>query len=192
MNSDLHPKVVDKNVDFASKVIPGSKGQLKKRKSRLILEQSIEPLIIVAADQSDLGLQIEAAEAAVTSKKTRFLPKQWMYAWRKNRQNRDKKVKKGLFSKVAKVTRVLQAFKVKKAVQTTIADEPTSVHLRPIQSSTSGLVCHFSKVNYPILLTSKYLGCKWNKTNTISVCFCVSQAIILYPWMMNSDSFSSI
>ena len=152
MNSDLHPKVVDKNVDFASKVIPGSKGQLKKRKSRLILEPSIEPLIIVAADQSDLGLQIEAAEAAVTSKKTRFLPKQWMYAWRKNRQNRDKKVKKGLFSKVAKVTRVLQAFKVKKAVQTTVADEPTSVHLRPIQSSTSGLVCHFSKVNYPIHL----------------------------------------
>ena len=45
-------KVVDKNVDFASKVIPGSRGQLKKRKSRLILEQSLtsEPLITIAGD----------------------------------------------------------------------------------------------------------------------------------------------
>ena len=56
--------------------------------------------------------------------------------------------KKGLFSKVAKMTRVLQAFKTKKVVHTSIVEEPTSVHLRPIQSSTSGLVCHFSKVNY--------------------------------------------
>ena len=45
-------KVVDKNVDFASKVIPGTRGQLKKRKSRLILEQTLtsEPLITTVGD----------------------------------------------------------------------------------------------------------------------------------------------
>ena len=152
----LHPKVVDKNVDFASKVIPGSKGQLRKRKSRLILEPinaKSEPLIIVAADQPENQKETVGASVVRSQGKPRFLPRQWMYAWRKNHKKKDGKAKqqsskKGLFSKVAKVTRVLQAFKTKKVVHTSIAEEPTSVHLRPIQSSTSGLVCHFSKVNY--------------------------------------------
>ena len=69
---------------------------------------------------------------------------------RKNHRKRDneKPPKKGLFSKVAKVTRVLHAFKSKKVVHKVAENEPKNVHLKPIHSSSSGLVCHFSKVNY--------------------------------------------
>ena len=184
----VHPKVVDKNVDFASKVIPGSKGQLRKRKSRLILEHQInsksEPLIIVAgdADQPENPKETIGASVVRSHGKPRFLPRQWMYAWRKNHKKKGHQTdggkakprsssKKGLFSKVAKMTRVLQAFKTKKVVHTSIVEEPTSVHLRPIQSSTSGLVCHFSKVNYrhphvPVVIKSTCAA-------TAAVCVCM-------------------
>ena len=98
----------------------------------------------------------------VVHQKARFLPKQWMLALKNRKKDQVEKPRKKFISRVTRVLHTFRAKKVIKAPPLPDVPEDSRLPLLNLQpASNTGLVCHFSKVNY-LLSNYQYVITSWS------------------------------